>query len=99
MRRVRQQLSDTSAWAILARDDVQPATFTTHFESVVAFGRERLVTDAEEKRIALIQLAEKYSPGYLREAHEEIEGDWDRTGVYAVDIEYLSGKQARELIE
>lgn len=86
------------SFAVVGRDDVKPATFTTHFESVVAFGRARLVVDAEEKRVALMKLAEKYSPGYLREAHDEIAGDWDRTAVYAVDIERLTGKQARELV-
>ena len=90
--------NDKASFCVIAADDIVPEKFTTYFRSAIAFGRARLVTGDDEKRHALMLLAGKYSPEHLDEAGAEIDGDWQRTAVVALDIEHLTGKAAMELV-
>ena len=90
--------SEKASFCVIAADDIVPEKFTTHFRSAIAFGKARIVTDDQEKRHGLLLLAEKYSPDYLDAAGAEIDGDWKRTTVIALDIEHLTGKAALELV-
>lgn len=87
-----------ASFCVIAQDDVVQATFTTHFRSVIAFGRIRLLTEDAEKRHALMLLAEKYSPDYLTEADDEIERTWGRVLAWELAMERLTGKAAKEIV-
>ena len=91
--------SDKASFCVIGADDIVPERFTTHFQSAIAFGRVRVVTDDAEKRHALMLLAEKYSPEYLDVAGSEIDGDWKRVCVIELAIEYMTGKAALELVK
>lgn len=86
------------SFSVIAADDVQQRTFTTHYRSAVAFGRARTVTDDDEKRHALRCLARKYSPDYLKEADAEIESELRRTCIVELTVEHMTGKAAMELV-
>ena len=76
-----------------------PEEFTTYFRSVIAFGKARLVEDAEEKRLAAQKLADKFSPDEPAERRDaEIAREWKALGIIRIDIEHLSGKEAIELV-
>jgi uncharacterized protein len=90
--------SDKASFCVIAADDIVPAEFTTYFRSAVAFGRARVVTDDDEKRHGLMLLAEKYSPDHLDTVGAEIDGDWKRVAVLALDIEHVTGKASIELV-
>ncbi len=91
--------SDKASFCVIASDDIVPEKFTTHFQSAIAFGRVRVVTDVAEKRHALMLLAEKYSPEHLDVADSEIDGDWKRVSVIELAIEHLTGKASIELVK
>ncbi len=91
--------ADKVSFCVIAADDVQPDTFTTHFRSAVAFGRARILTDDAEKRHALQLLVLKYSPGYIAEGDAAIAEEWDNTCTVEVRIEHLTGKAATEIID
>jgi len=69
--------------------------FSLQYESVVAFGKIRLVQDLEERRYALIGLIERYFPNLEagREYRSPTEAEMTRTAVFAIDIESWSGKR------
>jgi uncharacterized protein len=90
--------NDKVTFCVIDRDEVIQRTFTTHFSSVVAFGRARILTDDGERSAALECLVEKYSPDFLHEGQEEIRKDWDRVCVVEVRIEHMTGKVAKELV-
>jgi hypothetical protein len=90
--------SAKASFCVIAADDIVPEKFTTYFRSAVAFGKARVVTGDEEKRHGLMLLAEKYSPDYLEAAGAEIDGDWERVTVIAVDVEHVTGKASIELV-
>ena len=91
-------LNDHVSFCVIDSDTVVPEKFTTEFRSVIAFGIARVVSDQSEKRHGLELLGKKYSPGLEVALHDEIAGEWDRTCVIAVDIDYFSTKEAIELV-
>lgn len=86
------------SFCVIDKDEVVPEKFTTCFRSVIAFGRIRILEEAEKKREALEILCKKYSPEISEAARkEEIERLWERVCIALLSIEHLTGKQAREL--
>lgn len=69
--------------------------FSIQYESVIAFGKMRVVEDNEEKRYALYGLIAKYFPETKPGVHYRPITDQElkRTSVYAIQIESWSGKR------
>lgn len=91
-----------ASFCIIERDEIIPAKYTTYFRSVIAFGTVRIIEDDgdAEKRLGLDLLADKYAPDETQDSREaEINGKMRALFVLAMDIEHLSGKEARELAE
>ncbi len=86
------------SFCVIKTDDVMQKTFTTHFRSVIVFGRARILTEDSEKKHALECLVEKYSPDYITEGQTEIERDWKRVNAAELEIEHMTGKAAIEII-
>ncbi|MCJ7662166.1 MAG: pyridoxamine 5'-phosphate oxidase family protein, partial [Anaerolineales bacterium] len=65
------------------------------YESVIAFGRIRILEDDEEKRRDLYGLMEKYFPAMVPGKHYRSITDKElaRTSVYAIAINSWSGKR------
>lgn len=86
-----------ASFCVIDQDQVVSAEYTTHYRSVIVFGRMRVLED-EEKRSAAMLLAERYAPGETVKRHtEEIDGAWDRLCMLEMRIEHLTGKAAKEL--
>ena len=90
--------NDKVTFCVIEKDEVIQKTFTTHFRSVIIFGRAKILTEDSEKKHALDSLVEKYSPNYVEEGQREIEHDWSRVCVVEVAIEHMTGKAAIELV-
>ena len=91
--------NDKVSFCVIDRDEVIPETFTTHFRSVIVFGRARILEDDGERRAALELLVEKYSPGRLEEGRASIESELKRVCLVQVRIEHMTGKAAIELVK
>ena len=74
---------------------VQPAKFTTAYESVLAFGDIVTVDDNDERMKALELLVDKYSPEYKEIGLKYAKGSFSRTTVLRIDIKRISGKSKR----
>ncbi|MBR1396408.1 MAG: pyridoxamine 5'-phosphate oxidase family protein [Selenomonadaceae bacterium] len=93
--------NDKVSFCVVGQDTVVQETFTTHYKSAIAFGRIRIIEDDSdpEKRRGLELLADKYSPEVSLEKRErEINGKMKALVVIVIEIEYLTGKAAREII-
>ena len=86
------------SFCVIDKDEIKPAEFTTHFRSVIAFGRIRILEDAGEKMQALRLLGHRYSPGDEPGLQHEIDKSLDHVLLLRLDIEHLSGKEAIELV-
>jgi nitroimidazol reductase NimA-like FMN-containing flavoprotein (pyridoxamine 5'-phosphate oxidase superfamily) len=91
--------NDKVTFCVIEKDEVIQSKFTTHFRSVIVFGRARILTEDSERQYALESLVEKYSPDYIEEGKREIEGDWNRVYVVEVKIEHMTGKAAKEIVK
>ena len=65
------------------------------FKSVIVFGRIRTLTDRDEKIEKLTHLGDKFFPTH-EETVDEINRLLDRTEVFEITIEYMSGKIVKE---
>ncbi len=90
--------NDKVSFCVIAKDEVVPDEFTTHYRGVVVFGRARILTDDADKRRALRLLVEKYSPAFAEEGEAEITRAWERFHALELQIEHITGKAAKELI-
>jgi nitroimidazol reductase NimA-like FMN-containing flavoprotein (pyridoxamine 5'-phosphate oxidase superfamily) len=87
------------SFCVIAQDEVQPATLTTHYRSAVAFGTARVLTEPAEIQHAMELLAARFSADFMVEARKAIQDDWKRFTAVEVKIEHLTGKIASELIK
>lgn len=86
------------SFTVVDKDTIVSAEYTSYFRSVIAFGKARVV-EGPEWREAFMALVEKYS-GDQPEAAKNKEVDaCTHALIYAIDIEHLTGKEARELLK
>ncbi len=90
---------DKASFCVIEKDDVVAEKFTTHFRSVVAFGRVRELAP-EEMTAAMGKIAGKYSPHEPKaKFDEEMNSSMSHLCVLEFMIEHLTGKEAVELMK
>ncbi len=90
--------NDKVTFCVIDKDEVVQRAFTTHFRSVIVFGRARILTEDSERQAALECLVEKYSPDFVQAGQEEIKRNWEKVCLVEVNIEHMTGKEAIELV-
>ncbi len=88
---------DKVSFCVVDADDVVADEYTTYYRSVVAFGRARILEDEAEKMAALRSLGDKYNPGQDAALEAEVAHGFSRLHMIEIEIEHLTGKQAKEL--
>lgn len=88
---------DKASFCVFDRDQVYPEGYTTHYRSVIVFGRIRLLEDELEKRRALLRLAEKYCSCMGQASHERvIAAEMAAVAVLEMQPEQITGKKHPE---
>ena len=86
---------DKVCFTVYGNETIKEETWAPYLQSVVVFGRCRLLDDQEEALALTRRIAEKYYP-----RQELIEEEIQRSGkavqVYEISIEHLSGKEIQE---
>lgn len=91
--------SDKASFCVIAKDEVITPELTTHYRSVIVFGRIRLLKDEAAIKSALQWLGEKYSPGYTARTQQAIARELKNLAIAELVVEHMTGKQAIELVE
>lgn len=86
--------NDRVSFCVVGATEVLPEQLATRYESVVVTGRATEVL-AAEKQLGLEGLLRKYSAGFQEAGLEYITAAWEKTRVYRVSIEHISGKARR----
>lgn len=89
---------EKASFCVIDQDTVIPEKYTTAYRSVIAFGKIYLEKDEEKKKQYIDILARKYRPGFEEERKKEIEMTWDHFVILKMDIEKMTGKQGKELM-
>lgn len=84
------------SFCVIDRDKVVPEDYTTHYRSVIVFGKAGIL-EGEAKKTSLMDLALKYAPGDEKMHLAAIDQNLDQVCVVAVEIEHMSGKEARDI--
>lgn len=82
------------SFCVVGKDEVIPHNFTSLYECCIVHGLASEVFE-EEKSTALKELIYKYSNIYMAEGLEYIERLKDKTRVFKIAIEAISGKANR----
>ena len=85
--------------SVIDLDQIVPEAYTTYFRSAIAFGKITEITDEVKMHDACVLLAQKYRPGYEEDMENEIKREFPALAVFEFDIEYLTGKEAIELVK
>lgn len=80
------------SFCIVGKTEVQPAQFTTLYESILLDCRARTGLSSEERWNALKRLLEKYSPDDKAVGRQYAEKSFHRTEIIRLDIVSWSGK-------
>lgn len=82
------------SFCIVGETCVLPDKFSTKYESVIIFGKANEVFD-DEKNTVLLEILNKYSPEYIEKGRVYIEKASERTKVYKINIDNITGKARR----
>ena len=83
---------DKVCFTVYGNETIKEETWAPYLQSVVIFGRCRLLDDQEEALALTRRIAEKYYPGQEL-IEEEIQRSGKAVQVYEISIEHLSGKE------
>ena len=86
------------SFCVIDQDLIVPEEYTSYFRSAIAFGTVRILSDENEMREALDILAGRFRPGFEEERKAAIEREFAPVAVFILDIEHLTGKEAKELL-
>lgn len=89
---------DKVSFCVIDTDDVTPDEFTTHYRSVIAFGKARIVNDENGKREAIRLLSDRYCADFENESVQEIDKNIKNFCIIEMTIEHVTGKMATELM-
>ncbi len=83
------------SFAVVDEDTIMGAEYTTYFRSVIAFGLARIVA-GEERQQAFTALVNKYCADQPEAARQAEIARCSQACILAVDVEHITGKEARE---
>ena len=89
---------EKASFCVIDNDQIVPEKFTTHYRSVIAFGKVRLIEDAEEMRPIATALAMKYSADFAEQIPEEFNAYVNNLAIIEMTIEHMTAKGAIELM-
>ncbi|MEG0239786.1 pyridoxamine 5'-phosphate oxidase family protein [Anaerorhabdus sp.] len=90
------QKHDKVSFCIIDKDEIIPQEYTTYFRSVIVFGKAHVIENEADKRKALGILAKKYSPKEVG-IEQEIDRFFESVCMVQIDIDHMTGKEAKEL--
>lgn len=93
------QSHDKVCFTVITKDLIVPEKFTTHFESVIVFGRASIVVNDNEKMKAMRLINQKYAPEYVEAGESAMQKSFQALAIVQIEIEHLTGKQAKALVQ
>ncbi|ERI89659.1 putative 5-nitroimidazole antibiotic resistance protein NimB [Clostridiales bacterium oral taxon 876 str. F0540] len=79
---------------VVGKTKVLPEQFSTEYESAIIFG-QAFEVNGDEKKEALMAIADKYSPDFKKEGLAYIDRAINKTCVIKIEIDKITGKARR----
>lgn len=91
---------DKVSFCVVDQDLVVPQEYTTYYRSVIVFGRASIIDQEDEIRSAIEKLAIKYYSDDSKDNRDSfIEKEYKALCVFKIQIEHMTGKEAKELVD
>ena len=88
-----------ASFSVIDQDVIIKERFTTHFRSVLAFGRISILENPEEIDTCMRAIGTKYGNGDSNALNQEIYKTASAVSALKMEIAYITGKQAKELVQ
>lgn len=86
--------NEKASFCVIGQDKVMPEEFTTHYKSVIVFGKVRTIEDETEKKKAIERLSLRYAPMISNaQMQQEIKNYWNALCMLELSIDHMSGKK------
>lgn len=89
---------EKASFCVIEQDEIHGEEYTTYFRSVIAFGRIRIIDDADEKLRTARLLGDRYNPNDEEALRNELAKGLSHMLMLCFDIDHLTGKEAIELV-
>ena len=89
--------NEKASFCIIEQNQIVPEKYTTHYRSVIAFGKVRLLEDVNDMERIATALAMKYSADFKDGIREEINAYRKNLAIIEMSVEHITGKEALEL--
>ncbi len=86
------------SFCVIDQDQIVPEKYTTHYRSVIAFGKAHLIEDVDHMRCIATALAMKYSADFKEGIPKEIDAYIKNLAIIEMTIEHMTAKESVELI-
>ena len=83
------------SFCVVGKTEILSEDFSTKYESAIAAGEIEEVFDTN-KQVALEGLVQKYSPGFMEKGAKFIKDLNDKTRVFKISIDRLTGKAGKK---
>lgn len=80
------------SFCVMGNNEVIPQELNTKYRSVVIFGKAEILTEEDEKRMALQELVKKFAPKFVEKGLHFIKKDFTRVAVIKIKIDKITGK-------
>ncbi len=80
------------SFTVVTRNEIIQDEFTTDFQSVILFGKAKLIEPSQE---ILMELIKKYSSLFLKEGKEYVKNSYMSTQLVEITIEHITGKERK----
>ena len=89
-----------ASFCVTAQDIVSPEEYTTHYKSVIVFGKISIMEDDVQKLRAIRKLSAKYAPNDSEHHRDDVIGkEWKSLCMLEMVPEHITGRQAKELMQ
>lgn len=86
-----------ASFCVVDKDQIIPSEFTTYFRSVIVSGSIEILENEDERRQALFDIGNRYSPN-VPGLENEVASSIDRAVILKLTPSSITGKQAKELM-
>jgi len=86
------KVSDKVSFTVVTRNEVLAKEFSTDFQSVIVFGKARLV---EPSKGLLMEIIKKYSSMFMKEGKAYVDKSFASTQLVEITIDHITGKERK----
>ncbi len=86
--------NDKVCFCVILKDEVIPEKLSTRYESVICFGKAKIIQDENLKLETAKELGYKYCPADKDRVTMEIERFWDKLCMVEITLEQITGKKS-----